>query len=232
MLQATRAAERDLFGMLPVAARNARAADGGWSPRDVLAHLAAWRAIEARRLEASARGESLGAAGDPTPNDPIDESNAMLQARSAGMSWEAVAHEADASLEALVRAIGRSTGDALCECDGTFAGIGANGANHALGHLTDIATLAGGQARFDAFAAEIEGILRRGHVPPRASGVLLYNVACHRALTGDLDEARRLLRAAFARRHDLLESAMEDSDLAVLRGELATLAEVKGPTLA
>ncbi len=226
MLQATRAAERDLFAKLPAGTRDAPGADGIWSPKDVLAHLAAWRSIEARRLEATAGGEGAAQAGDPAPNDPIDESNAALHDRFAGSPWDAVSAEADASVEALIRAIARSSTEMLCECDdGSVAGIGANGANHAMGHLTDVAELAGGLPRFDAFAVEVETILGRGHVPPRDSGVILYNIACHRALSGQLEEARRLLRVAFARRHDLLESAREDPDLAALGSELAALAQ-------
>ena len=225
MLEATRRAERDLFDLLSRDTREAHGADNGWSPKDVLAHLAAWRSIEARRLEATARGDSGMLAGDPAPNDPIDESNAILQARYAAMSWEAVAGEADASVEALVQAIGHSSTDVLCECDGTVAGIGANGANHAMGHLTDITALAGGLKRFDQFTQEVESILRRGHVPPRDAAVILYNIACHRALSGEPDEARRLLRISFARRRDLLESAIEDPDLASVRAELAALAQ-------
>ena len=225
MLEATRRAERDLFRLLTRDTREAHGADGGWSPKDVLAHMAAWRSIEARRLEAAAGRDSGILAGDPAPNDPIYESNALLHARYAALSWEVVAGEADASIEALVQAIGHSSTDVLCECDGTFAGIGANGANHAMGHLTDIAELAGGLKRFDEFAQEVESILRRGHVPPRDAGVILYNIACHRALSGELNEARRLLRNAFARHHVLLESAREDPDLASVRDELAALAQ-------
>jgi len=167
-------------------------------------------------------GNTLGSVGR------IDESNAMLQARHAGWSWEAVDREAEASVEALLDAIGHSSNDVLCECDEwSVAGIGANGVNHAMGHLPDIADLAGGLERFDAYAREVETVLRRGHLPPRDSGVILYNIACQRALSGQLDEARRLLRDAFARRHDLLESAREDPDLVALADDLPSLATAR-----
>jgi len=224
LLHATRAAERDLFRMLDAGARDAGGTIGEWSAKDVLAHLAAWRAIEARRLDAAATRDDALTAGDPAPNHPIDESNAELHAHRADWAWEMVQRDADASVEALLAAIGRSTTTALCECDGTAAGIGSNGANHALGHLSDIALLAGDAQRYDAFAREVEAILARSHLPPRDSGVLLYNIACHRALSGDLDEARRLLRVAFAKRRDLLELAVDDPDLVALRDELTALA--------
>jgi hypothetical protein len=225
MLEATRAAEHDLFGALSAERREAPDADGGWSAKDVWAHLAAWRSIEARRLEAAVRGDSGALGDDPTPSDPIDASNDRLQARYAHWSWEAVRREADASVDALIDVIRRSSREMLCECDGIVGSIGSNGANHAIGHLPDIAAQAGNLERVDTLAAETEAILRRGHLPPRDAGVILYNMACHRALAGELDEARRLLRDAFARRHDLLQSATEDPDLVALGDELLSLAE-------
>jgi hypothetical protein len=224
MLQALRGAEHDLFEMVPAERREVADTLGDWSVKDVRAHMAAWRAIEARRLEVAAGSERAVAGGDPATDDPVDDSNAILQARYADWSWEAVARESDTSIDALVDVIGRSSTEMLCECDGTFAGIGANGVNHAMGHLPEVAAISGGGDRFGEFAGEIEAILLRNHLMPRDSGVILYNVACARVLSGELDEARRLLRAAFSRRGDLLESAMEDPDLAALGGELATMA--------
>src|SRR6266545_4422613 len=160
ILEATRAAERDLFAMLPAGGREVRGAIGEWSAKDVRAHMAAWRAIEARRLEARFAGGEGVTAGDPAPNEPIDESNAALQSRYADWSWEAVDREADESVEALLSAIRRSSTDVLCECDdGSVAGIGSNGVNHAVGHLPEIAKMAGDRPRFRAFADEVEAIL-------------------------------------------------------------------------
>ena len=223
MLHALRDAERDLFAMVPPGTREAAGTIGDWSPKDVLAHLGAWRAIEARRLEARAAGEAAFPTEDPPPDEPIDDSNAMLQARHRDLPWEAVAAEADASVAGLIAAVERSSTDVLCECDdGSVAGIGANGVNHAVGHLPEIASLVGGDKRFDGFIRELETILRGGHVPPRDSGTILYNIACAQALSGELDDARRLLGAAFARRHDLVDLAKVDPDLAALDGELTT----------
>ncbi len=224
MLTATRAAERDLFGMLDADARTAPASIGEWSAKDVQGHLAAWRAIEARRLQAAAADDASLTAGDPAPTDPDDPANARLHAERVDWTWDEVAAEADASVAALVAAIGESTSDALCDCSNEIAGTGASGVNHAMAHLSDIARLGGGEARYDAYAREIAAVLLRNHLPPRDSGVILYNVACHHALTGELDDARSALRIAFARRPDLLEHAGTDPDLVSLREELTVLA--------
>ncbi|HET6380091.1 MAG TPA: hypothetical protein VFH63_03530 [candidate division Zixibacteria bacterium] len=218
LLEALERLEHDLFGGLSADAREAHAT-GSWSARDVRAHLAAWRGIEARRLRASLRDGAPADAGDPAPGDPVDEANARLHAERAGWSWEAVADDADDSLHALREAVAASEVDVLCECDGTVAGIGANGVNHGIAHLSDVALLAGEEAaaRYAAFSREVEAILVRNHLPPRDSGVLLYNLACHAGLTGDVAEARRLLHEAISRRHELADAAQEDPDLAALR---------------
>ena len=222
MLRAMRNVERDLFERIPAEMRDAPGTIGEWSVKDVQAHLAAWRSVEARRIAARAGVHDPRHAADPPTTEPIDESNAALHRRYANWTWDEVSREADASVDALVAAIERSSSDVLCECDdGSVAGIGANGVNHAVGHLPEISDLAGDRARFDAFADEIEAILGSAHLPPRDSGVILYNIACARALSGELDDARRLLRAAFARRHDLAELAPHDDDLIALREELS-----------
>jgi hypothetical protein len=216
LLEAVRRAERDLFAALDESSHQ-RPVIEDLTAGDVRAHLAAWRGIESRRLLGSV------ADGDPRPGDPLDESNARIQAERAGWSAERAAAAGEASIDELVSAVRASTNDSLCECDQLAAGIGANGVNHALGHLSDIARLADADDRYAALAAEVEAILARNHLMPRDSGVMLYNLACHSALSGRTDDALRLLRTAFARRPDLRDHAADDPDLESIRHEVAAL---------
>jgi hypothetical protein len=215
LLEATRRAEHELFAALGDRALATPVGDEGWTAKDVRAHLAAWRSIEARRLQAANGGPADGE--DPQPGDPVDASNARIHADRAGWTPDQAAAAADASVDELIVAVRGSSNEALCECDQIAAGIGANGVNHALGHLSDIARLAGAEERYAAYAAEVEAVLLRNHLMPRDSGVMLYNIACHSALTGRTDDARRLLEVAFARRADLREHAPDDPDLASIR---------------
>ncbi|MDP9272814.1 MAG: hypothetical protein M3O93_04670 [Chloroflexota bacterium] len=233
MLTVTGAAEHDLFAMLQPDMRDLSGQIGEWSAKDVLGHLAAWRSIEARRLtsrEAADPGTDAetmpkdGEAGEDPADEPIDDTNARLHAERDAWSWEQVAAAADESIDALAAAIRATPATALRSSSRLVAGIGANGANHALGHLADVASMAGGDRRFRALAAEIEAILTRGEIPDDGAGTLLYNIACHDAMTGRLDDARRRLRDAFRLRPDLVAWAEEDSDVAALQGELSELA--------
>lgn len=226
LLAAARSAERDLYAMLEPARRDAPGAIGEWSPKDVLGHLAAWRAVEARRLEARARGVPPPA-DDPPPEEPVDDANARLHAERSARAWDEVVRDADASVEALTDAIRLSAHDVLCECEGTVVGIGSSGTNHSMGHLMDVLTLIddrGAGERYAAFTREVEGVLARRHLRPRDTGVMLYNIACHHAIAGNLEEARRLLKLAFVQRPELVEYAPQDPDLEPLHGEIAALA--------
>ncbi len=218
LLEATRRAEHDLFAALGDQALGRPVGEEGWTAKDVRGHLAAWRSIEARRLRAAAGATTD--ARDPQPGDPVDASNARIHADRAGWSAEQAAAAAEESVDELIEAIRLSSNEALCECDQIAAGIGANGVNHALGHLSDIALLANAEHRYSAFSTEVEGILRRNHLLPRDTGVMLYNIACHSAITGRTEEARRLLDAAFAKRADLRDHAREDPDLASVRASM------------
>jgi len=235
MLTATRDAEHDLFAMLQPDMRDLPGQIGEWSAKDVLGHLAAWRSIEARRLASREKAEAGTDAvtipgdgepsdADPSDDEPIDGANARLHAERDDWSWEEVAAAADESIEALAAAIRATPAQALRSSSRLVAGIGANGANHALGHLAEVASMAGGDKRFRALGDEIEAILMHGELPDDGAGTLLYNIACHDAMTGRLDGARRRLRDAFRLRPDLVAWAEQDSDVDALRGELHDLA--------
>ncbi|MBA3235818.1 MAG: hypothetical protein H0T59_07495 [Chloroflexi bacterium] len=219
LLHAARAAERDLFGIPSPEVRD-EAVRGTWSAKDTQAHLAAWRAIEARRLEAAGGSRDAVEPDDPTTVDPVDHSNEAIHDSRAGWSWDEVERDADASLVALIVAIEGSSAEALASVDGTSAGLGANAAIHAVGHLADVADAIGGQASFDAFAVEMEAIAGRGNLSSVDAGGLYYDLACCRALAGGLNDARRLLGAAFTLWPNLRAVAADDSDLAALDGDL------------
>lgn len=215
MLSVARVAENDLFGALTPADREAPNRIGAWSAKDVRTHLAAWRSIEVHRLAGEPDGTS--------PDDTDDTANARIQAERAGWTWERVATDADASFEALAAAIRATPLDELTRSEGLLDGISTTGVNHALGHLGEIAEMSGNGARYKAFLAQVEAIVGRGRLPQRDAGVLRYNLACFRALDGDLASARSLLRAALPARPDLAAFAKDDPDLAPLRDELAEL---------
>lgn len=62
-----------------------------------------------------------------------------------------------------------------------------------------------------------ETLLAGSRLIARPSLLVHYNLACYACLLGDLDEARRLLAAIYARDKSWREAARDDPDLAALR---------------
>lgn len=220
-LQAMRDAERDIFGALDPAVRDRPMRAGDWSPKDVQAHLTAWKAIQVDRIRAAIKGETF--ASDPRETDEL---NAELQAARADWVWADVVKEADevdAGLRAEIRAAGPTT---LTGTDGLVGRIYGNSAAHALTHFAwlDEAGIGVAGARVTAFLDDHERQLDGAPLPDADRGIAVYNLACAHTVAGRLDRARPLLRVAFGLRPDLAEWAQQDPDLTELRDELTALA--------
>ena len=217
-IRAAREAERDVFSALEPAIRDAAAADGEWSPKDVQAHLNAWKGRTVDRL----RALRIGA------NEPIevetDEANAKFHTERAAWSWQEVVADADATTDDLVAEIEAAAEEtlALPRISGTVMG---NGSEHTLTHLTPIAATAGLESRTLQLADDITAIVDRGGWPARAAAYARYNLACFHALSGNLDVARSLLRQALPDQEELREYAPKDDDLIALRNEIPVLGE-------
>jgi len=219
-LRATRIAERDVFGSIQPDVRDRPMRPNDWSPRDHQAHLTAWKARQADRINAAGRGEVLASDDRET-----DEINAELQATRADWSWEAIDREADAVSEQLEAAIRDAGSPMLTESEQLVGQIFGNGASHALTHFAWLvdAQIGVDEARVATFFDEHERQLSEVALPDADRGVGLYNLACAHAVAGRLDRARPLLRIAFGLRPDLGEFANADPDLNELRDELQSL---------
>lgn len=217
-LDVARDAERELIGRLPPKVRDVSGSPEAWSPKDHQAHLSAWKRRQLERFEAAARGAL------PQPaSEPIDEVNAGFYRERAGWGWDEVQEDADQVHAALVDAVAKTPTDALLESELLLSGSVGNGAGHTLEHLRWLTGVHGRPDRVAELAEKVEAILRRRTVPARVIGAFIYNEACWYALAGQLDEARRRLPEAFRLRSDLADWALEDPDLAALRGELPQL---------
>lgn len=216
-LRSARSAERELFARLEADARDA-AIDGGWSAKDLQAHLAAWRRRQADRLTARREGR-------PFPEgsaDEIDSLNAGFHAERADWSWERVVDDAEATTEALVGAV--TAADAATLADPRAVGsILGNGPEHSLEHLGAIAARTGAEERITTLADELEALVADADLPVSPAAFARYNLACLHAKAGRLDRARALLRLALPAEAELRAHAPTDDDLLALRDELPAL---------
>ncbi len=218
-LRACRAAEREIFGALDPVTRDALGPDGGWSAKDHLAHLSAWRNRQATKMAAAREGRD-----DPgTPTEEIDSTNAIYHAERADWTWDQVVADADATADALIAEIDAASDEALAD-QKVLGPIMGDGPEHDLGHLGAIAAGVGMTDRVRALADRTQAMLDSGQWPDRAAAFARYNLACFRALSGDLDGARALLRQALPADEELRTLAPTDDDLIALRDELPALA--------
>lgn len=214
--RSTRETERAIFDAFDPADRDAAAADGGWSAKDIQGHLSAWKWHQNARLVAIRDGTEA-----PPDTLETDEQNAIFHAQRADWSWDAVSGDADDATNTLIATIEASFAETLVEPRVAGAILG-NGPEHALGHLPALARRVGLDELVVALAEVYESNLNDGW-PPRATAYARYNLACFYALRGNVDEARRLLRLALPVQEELRALAPDDDDLIALRGELDTL---------
>ena len=217
-VQTARAAERDVLAALDPGIRDTPAADGGWSPKDVQAHLNAWKGRTVDRLRALRIGAS----------EPIevetDEANAKFHAERVAWSWPQVVADADATTADLIAEIGAAPPAAL-EDPQVVGQIMGNGPEHTLGHLAPLADRVGARTRVIDLASRVESTIEGSEWPPRAAAFARYNLACFHALSGNLDVARSLLRQALPEQEELRGYAPADDDLIALRDEIPVLAK-------
>ena len=217
-LRACRAAERDVFAALDPADRDAAPASGGWSARDELAHLSAWRQRQADVMVARREGR-------PKPVLPavdIDETNALFHAERAGWAWDQVDADADATAEKLIAEIVAADDETMADME-IIASIMGDGPEHDLAHLAGIAEVVGLSQRVVDLAGLAEAMIDRGGWPSRSAAFGRYNLACFHALGGRLDSARSLLRQALPVEEELRSLAPDDDDLIALRDEISSL---------
>ena len=182
--RATRETERATFDAFEPADRDAPAADGGWSAKDVQAHLSAWKRHQTERLTAIREGRD-----EPPDTVETDEQNAVFHAERADSPWDDVRADADQAMTDLLAAT-QAASDETLEEPRVSGSILGNGPEHGLAHLPAVAARVGMEARVTELAEAFEASLDDDW-PTRATDYARYNLACFYALRGDLDETRR-----------------------------------------
>lgn len=220
-IEATRLAERELFGALDAATLQRPIREGDWNPKDFQAHLTAWKARQADRYAALREGREL-----PPPTQEEDDMNAAFRAARIEWTWDAVVAEADEVTERLAGEIRAADPAAVRAAERIIGGTFGNGALHTLTHLRWLleAGVPLDAARVQAFADEARSMVTLPSLPDADRAIGVYDLACFYALTDRTDGARPLLREAFRLSPDLVEYAKTDVDLASIVDELDALA--------
>jgi tetratricopeptide (TPR) repeat protein len=223
LLQCAYEEERTFFASLSDDECSAIGTPECWSVKDVVAHVAEWKARVGQRLAAARRNET------PPKYDDIDEANAEIFEQYCNQSWDDV-------LEALERAHGELVEQtrAMPESDlvdterfpwqdgrPLWRSIVGSGYSHSVQHLAQLYIERGQRdyaTRIQETAAELLASLDDS---PDWQGVTIYNLACHYALSGEREKAIAKLGEALQLNPDLTEWSKQDPDFASIREEPA-----------
>lgn len=202
--------------------RDATGAPDRWSPKDLVAHMTAWKARRLQQVEAVRRGLAA-------PAFPIQETNEATWDELHGQTWDeilAVEARVTAALAELVE--GMSDTDLLASDRypslpyQPAAMIAVRAAYpHVIQHLAEHALergdLAGAIALRQAAAIALDAFPEF----PELAAAPHYNLARHYASSGQTQQALDEVRRALTWYPALAEDARDEADFAPLRGDAA-----------
>jgi hypothetical protein len=189
---------------------------GGWTAKDHLAHLTAWRLVAAAELDAGRTGEP-----EPVVDQDDDVENAKIFARThnlaalsvleaAATSWNLLAAGVEAcSDEDLLKPRTRQRGQSLWQA------VPNNIYFHLAEHLAYLHTDRGDEAAAEEAVKWGHGLAVASFPGDRVRAD--YNFGCFYAKRGRAPEAMPYLRSALALDPGLREWAGKDSDLDPIR---------------
>lgn len=223
LLQRAHKEEQTFFASLSDDECSAMGTPECWSVKDVVAHVAEWKARMGQRLAAARRNET------PPRYDDIDEANAEIFEQYCNQSWDDVLEALErANVELVEQTRAMPEGDLVDterfpwqEGRPLWRSIVGNGYSHSLQHLAQLYVERGEReyaTQLQEMAAEWLASLDDS---PGWQGVTIYNLACHYALSGEKEKAIAKLGKALQLNPDLIEWSKQDPDFASIREEPA-----------
>jgi hypothetical protein len=210
---------RRLVAGLSAAEREECGAADHWAAKDIIAHAAEWERRLAVGLAAARRGEK------PAAYPEFDRVNAEIFADYCDRPWDEVLAAATAANQALADEAQLLSADDLndpqrnpyVEGHPLWRRIVGNAFIHVVSHYAQYYIEQGEQARADCLQDEAAGLLCVLDDSPTWRALVLYNLACHFALSGDRPRALAGLQEALLLNPGLAEWAQQDTDLDLLR---------------
>jgi tetratricopeptide (TPR) repeat protein len=222
LIESISAEEQALFANLAEAEREAQGEPDRWSPKDAIAHLAAWKARLVRNLEALALGES------PVRHDDYEAINAREFEVYRDASWPEIL---DTALTVNQRLVEQIEGTSEAQLEAAFRdertvrqAIVLTAYTHPVNHLGRVYLDRGDVEHATHLQEEAAAKLGALDASPSWQGTVRYNLACHYALIGETERAINGLREALELNPRLTEWSKEDPDFECIREEPGYLA--------
>jgi hypothetical protein len=190
-----------------------------WSPKDILAHMTAWKEQVVINVQAGKRGES-----EPVKVD-YQVLNGEFFEKHYARSWEEILEYRRETQKDLLKELEAMSDDDFKRTEGVpmqggrplwqmVVGIVFT---HPMGHLRDPVLARGDYARAVEMQKEICRLLSELDDDDAWMGAQQYNLACTYSLVGQKDNAIRTLREALKMTPDLVEWSKKDPDFEPIR---------------
>ena len=218
LISAAREEERAWRDTLPLEKRNEHGAADAWAPKDILAHLTAWKAHTLQRIQCALDGS------DSPPIEDTDAANADIHALYTERFWEDIESEADALESEILRRLQLLDEAALIDKE-RFAWtrgrplwqLISGDFSHALLHLSEQYHKIGDRKSGSRLVLRMSKDVADLSDEPVWQGTVNYNLACYYALDGQPEKAVQTLKKALELNPGLLDWSQQDTDLDSLR---------------
>jgi len=192
-----------------------------WSAKDVISHIAAWKARMANNLLAVSEGRS------PIRPEDLDHENALLFEEYRDKTWDQVLRVATGAFQRVVAQVEVLGEQELVSCEKfpwqgerpLWRLIVGSGYIHPIAHMAEFHRNRGNREQ----AGKMIGEMARSMVDlddgSLWQGAVKYNLACHYSLLGAAAEAIRELQESLALDPGLIDWSKQDPDLDAIRGE-------------
>jgi hypothetical protein len=216
----SRTIEGEFTAELSPAERAAVGQPDAWAAKDIVAHVATWRADGAAELEAVHRGPL------PPELEEFDEANRAIFDRNHDLPWDVVERRAGEAWDLFVQNLERVSEEQL-DASATTAGTGrplwrrvsVDAGNHPALHYAEFARRGGRNPSATRWMEGVTPLLLAVDPSDEWHGVAHYNLACHYAQCGMTDEALRSLARSLEYHPGLREWSRKDPDLVSLHSD-------------
>ena len=192
-----------------------------WSAKDVISHIAAWKARMADNLLAVSESRS------PTRPEDLDHENAILFKEYRDKTWDEVLRVATGAFQRVVAQVEVLGEQELVSCEKfpwqgerpLWRLIVGSGCIHPIAHMAEFHRNQGNREQ----AGKMIGEMARSMVDlddgSLWQGAVKYNLACHYSLLGARVKAIRELQESLVLDPGLTDWSKQDPDLDAIRGE-------------
>jgi hypothetical protein len=221
LLQQAREMEMDFVEGLPDHERTWIGTLEDWSAKDVISHIAAWKARLADNLLAVSEGRP------PTQTEDLDLQNAIFFEEHHHKTWDEVLSVAAGAFERFLTQVELLGEEELVSCEifpwqgerPLWRLIVGNGFIHPIAHMAEFHRNRGDREQAGEMIGEMARSMAGLDDASAWQGAVKYNLACHHSLLGDAAQAIRELQESLVLNPDLVDWSKQDPDLDAIRDE-------------